>query len=370
MKKSLHIVSFDVPYPPNYGGVIDVFYKLKALAELGVEIYLHCYSFGREESEVLLSYCKKVYYYKRRPFLNSLLSTKPFRVKSRANPLLLENLKSNDYPILFEGLHSTHPLLKESFNKRTILIRAHNIEHNYYRGLAKSERSIAKKLFYQIEGRKFYNYQKTLLKANHILTIAPFEQDYFSKEFGEKAVYIPVFHQAKNVKELSERGKFALFHGDLRVPDNVKAVVYLISIFRKIDYPLVVASSFSNNSVSKEIEKHETIEFREISTKEKITKLLEDAHINVLPTFQKTGIKLKLINALFNGRHVLVTKEMAESTGLESLCLIANDKDEFKQKVLDLINKDYTREMIKKRREKLKSFNVTESAKKILELLY
>ncbi len=30
--KYLHIISFDIPYPPNYGGVIDVFYKLKALA--------------------------------------------------------------------------------------------------------------------------------------------------------------------------------------------------------------------------------------------------------------------------------------------------------------------------------------------------
>ena len=29
--KEVHIVSFDVPYPPNYGGVIDVFYKIKTL---------------------------------------------------------------------------------------------------------------------------------------------------------------------------------------------------------------------------------------------------------------------------------------------------------------------------------------------------
>ena len=27
----LNIVSFDVPYPPDYGGVIDVFYKIKEL---------------------------------------------------------------------------------------------------------------------------------------------------------------------------------------------------------------------------------------------------------------------------------------------------------------------------------------------------
>ena len=36
--KKIHIVSFDIPYPPNYGGIIDVFYKIKTLFELGYEM--------------------------------------------------------------------------------------------------------------------------------------------------------------------------------------------------------------------------------------------------------------------------------------------------------------------------------------------
>ena len=34
----LHVVSFQVPFPPDYGGLIDVYYKLKALKEAGDEI--------------------------------------------------------------------------------------------------------------------------------------------------------------------------------------------------------------------------------------------------------------------------------------------------------------------------------------------
>ena len=50
--KHLHIVSFDIPYPPNYGGVIDVYYKLKALHRKGVKIILHCFEYpGRARSE-------------------------------------------------------------------------------------------------------------------------------------------------------------------------------------------------------------------------------------------------------------------------------------------------------------------------------
>ena len=41
--KELHVVAFDVPYPANYGGVIDIFYKVQALSEAGVKVHLHCY---------------------------------------------------------------------------------------------------------------------------------------------------------------------------------------------------------------------------------------------------------------------------------------------------------------------------------------
>ena len=33
MQKKLHIISFDIPYPPTYGGVIDVFFKINQTYE-------------------------------------------------------------------------------------------------------------------------------------------------------------------------------------------------------------------------------------------------------------------------------------------------------------------------------------------------
>ncbi|RXM39833.1 hypothetical protein BOQ62_09820 [Chryseobacterium sp. CH21] len=41
--KQLHIISFNDPYPPTYGGIIDVYYKIKALSALGIKIHLHCF---------------------------------------------------------------------------------------------------------------------------------------------------------------------------------------------------------------------------------------------------------------------------------------------------------------------------------------
>ena len=56
--KEIHIVAFTIPYPANYGGVIDVFYKIKALYKLGVKINLHCFKYDRTDSIELNKYCK------------------------------------------------------------------------------------------------------------------------------------------------------------------------------------------------------------------------------------------------------------------------------------------------------------------------
>ena len=39
----INFVSMDIPDPPNYGGAIDIFYKIKAITELDCKIILHCF---------------------------------------------------------------------------------------------------------------------------------------------------------------------------------------------------------------------------------------------------------------------------------------------------------------------------------------
>ncbi|HXB41966.1 MAG TPA: glycosyltransferase family 1 protein, partial [Bacteroidia bacterium] len=85
MENSLHIVSFDVPFPANYGGVIDVFYKLVNLYKAGIKITLHCYEYGRGEQKELEKYCQKVYYYKRKTSFLKQLSPVPYIIKSRTS---------------------------------------------------------------------------------------------------------------------------------------------------------------------------------------------------------------------------------------------------------------------------------------------
>ena len=156
--KTIHIVAFDVPFPADYGGVIDIFYRIKALHHLGVNIILHCYEYGRGEQKELEKYTSKVYYYKRSISILKWFSKTPFIINTRDSKLLLQNLEKDDFPILFEGIHTTFHLSNSSLVKRITMVRTHNIEHDYYSSLAKQSTGL-KKLFFNSDAKKLINYE-------------------------------------------------------------------------------------------------------------------------------------------------------------------------------------------------------------------
>ncbi len=369
MSKQLHIVSFDVPLPANYGGVIDVFYKLKTLSELGVKIHLHCFYKDRQPQSELHKYCETVNYYPRKAKLNNIFSKLPFVVQSRISKLLINNLNKDNYPILFEGLHCTHQLLNKNFKNRKIFVRAHNIEHNYYKGLANSETNLAKKLFFKKESEKLKAYEKVLKKTTGILSISPLEHHYF-KSLYNHTHYLPVFHQNKEVKSLTPRGDYALYIADLRISDNQKVAYFLIEVFKDLDYPLIIASSFNNKNFKIVANKFKHITFKQILTQKEADELLANAHLNVMLTFQPTGIKLKLINTLFAGRFCLTNSTMVNDTGLKTLCLTADSITAFKNMVETYKNKPFTTENLVKRQTLLTEFNPLKNAQKLIDLIW
>lgn len=369
MSDCLHLVSFEVPYPANYGGAIDVFYKIKALRELGIKIYLHAFEGRNTKSKELKLYCEKVYYYKRKKSGLQALSFLPYIVSTRASKNLLKNLKSIKAPILFEGLHSTFPLFKHKFEDRIILVRTHNIEHEYYKGLAGSETNFGRRLLFYAESFKLKLYEKVLKRADYILPISQADHAYFQEQYKVPSILIPPFHANKAVRKPSKKGYFALYHGDLKVPDNQKAVEYLYKVFKSVDYPLVIAGNLDYSPIDAKTCRNKKISFIQLENDEQLLELFKRAHINVLPTFQNTGIKLKLINALFNSRFILCHPNMVKGTGLENLCLEAKSKSEFIKQMYRLMEREYAEEDIALRESALESFKTEANAQKIKDLI-
>lgn len=370
VKQVIQVVAFNIPYPPDYGGVIDVFYKIKALSECGVSVILHCFEYNRPRASELEKYCEKVYYYQRKKGLVFQLSPEPYIVITRANDQLITNLSSNSAPVLFEGIHTCHYLNHPLLVNHVKLVRTHNIEHEYYLNLYKSEKNLFKRMFFRLEARKLRSYEPILKAASHLLSISPSDCAYFSKKYGYSQL-VQAFHPYAEVKSKPGRGKYILFHGNLSVAENIQAVDFLLEdVLGEITFPMFIAGKNPNQNLVQKVKSLSNVQLISNPSGEQMEKLIEDAHICLLPTFQSTGIKLKLLASLFSGRYCIANSMMTDNTGLEHLCHTANTPRKMVDAVIQLFDHEFTEEEIAKRKEILaRDFSNHLNALKIVELL-
>lgn len=372
--KHLHIISFDIPYPPNYGGVIDVFYKIRTLHELGVKIHLHCIEYpGRVRTEELNKYCEQVSYYPRKTGILSALSIKPYIVTSRRSDEMIDNLLKDDHPILFEGMHSCYYLDDIRLKNRIKVYRESNIEHRYYFNLFKVDRNIRNKLYFLLASVKLFAYQRILRNSSLMLTVSEQDRNYLQKQFpGKKVVHLPSFHANNEIRISEGKGDYALYHGNIEVPENEFAGRFLINqVFDDLDIPLVIAGMNPRDRFRKLAGAFRNVTLVANPGDEQMFNLIRDAHVHVLVTFQATGLKLKLLNTLYNGRFCLVNNAMISGTTLGELCESANTARELKDKVKSLFSKEFTREDIDKRREILnRDYDNAANGKRLCQLIY
>lgn len=369
-EKHLHIVSFDIPYPANYGGVIDVFFKIKALSERGVKVHLHCFEYGREHSEVLERLCYSVNYYQRQAKLKKIFQPLPYIVCSRKSQELLDNLKKDDYPILLEGLHSCMVLMDPEIQKRKVFVRTHNIEHEYYQYLAKTERNFRKKLYLMQESSKLSRFESVMHKTTGILAISQKDCKYFSQYYKNVYLIMP-YNAFEEVNIIEGKSDYVLYHGKLDISENYHAAEYLVNkVFKGTDIKLKIAGMNSPKHLIKCVEKAPNVELINNPDEKTIHDLISNAQVNILVTSQSTGLKLKLLNALFNGRYCVVNDKMVEGMDVDGLCIIANDPQSIKSIVSDLMKKSFGAAEIEMRKKNMSKFyDLEETTNRLLGLI-
>ncbi len=369
-KSGLHIIAFDIPYPADYGGVIDIFYKLKSLHSLNIDIHLHCFKYGRDETQELNKYCKSVTYYDRKLNILSLFSKKPFIVKTRKNKNLLENLCKDNFPILFEGLHTTYFISDERLKFRKKIVRMHNIEHDYYLNLFKQENNLLNKLYFGLESLKLKFYEKILEKSDLILSISEKDDEYFEEKY-QKSILIPAFHEYSELRSKFGKGKYIVYHGNLSVKENEEAAIFLINtVFSKLAVPVKIAGKKPSQKLEKAIKNVKNIELISDLSYEQMSELIKNSQISVLYTFQTTGLKLKLLSSLYEGRFCICNDKMLFGTKLDKICIVAN----LSESIILQINKYFHEEfnVIQKQERQFvleQNYSNKANAKKIIDAL-
>ena len=324
MEKHLHIISPKVPYPPESTQAADIFYKIKALNMLGVKIHLHCPDDHPKSIPELEKYVTYIYTYnssygilnKHKTFFND---SPPVNYKQ-----LIKNLTNDQHPILFEGVQKIFLLKSKKIREHYTIVRPHFDEVNSFYPAKK----LKKELFKRLYNRAFKNYKKNperlLTYANTITCISPSDYEHYKKTFRNVRL-IPAFHPYVKPNSMPGKGRYILYYGNLTIPDNIKVAEFLLDqVFPYINVPVLIAGKAPTTSIKNKAAKYKHILLKANPSNTLMQDLVANAQITVIPTFVNTGIKIRLLEVLFRGRHCIVNSRMVKNTGLEGLCTIKN----------------------------------------------
>lgn len=308
-------MSFDWPWPPNYGGVIDVYYRIDALLARGVDVRLHVVAFeDRRDSypEHWAAAGLEVFFHRRRGAW-SALSRKPYITGSRQVGSLLPNLANGAPVILFEGIHCTGWLGHPRLGALAQWVRVHNVEADYYAQLAAAPTTWLRRLYYREEARRLRAYEGVVLAQADLLLPASAKDEAWCERVNPGSVFgHRSYVSTATVDVALGRGDYALFHGALHVDDNEAAARSLIRACDTlpVQAQLVIAGRAPSPALRSHIEGYAHVRLVANPSVHEMRQLIRGAQVVLLRAQHGAGYKIKLIESLALGRHVVANEAM------------------------------------------------------------
>lgn len=345
MNQHLHIVCADPPWPPDCSLSKDIFYTIESLYKIGKKIHLH-YSCGynQDHPNELNRFCESISRYRSNP--NS------------------DVFQKDNFPILMEGLRSLENILPVSQNERNVVVRIHDC--NY----APPQNSNLLRHFF---GKRRLVSQNQFPNSYTYVCMNIHDVDVFKKKFQlEKVEYVPAFISQKNICCCEGTGGYCLYHADLSLPENEKAVIWLLNkVFNDIEIPFIIAGKNPSERLNKMAHFYQHICLVKNPSTQELNDLVRKAQLIIIPSFDQTGPPSNLVESLFAGRHCITNESAVAHTMIEDLCHTANTSFQFKTLIKQLYTQPLGKNEINKRNVILSSnFNNERSAKQLSEYLW
>lgn len=348
-RKSLLIISPDFVYPPNHGGRVDIWNRIKCFYKIDFNIDLICTVKNEpliKHQDVVQKYVNKIIIVKRENKIWKMLSYKPFPMKTRSNLNLLNFNKRYDY-VFIEGGTSTIILENKTLKYKHVILRVHNDDVVYYKQLMESENIWWRKLYYLIESYKYKYLEKYILKKiSNFMFISYDEMQKYKRKYKDiNACFLPSAVEF-NFKKQSLNSKNVLIVCSLFMINNKEAIRFYIEKIHPLlcdisGYNLIIAGNSRGEGVN--WIKKLTCQYNNIKifdTPENLDELYSISSIFVNPMLHGAGVKLKTINAIVNGLPVVSTSVGNEGTGLKpgKEIYVSDDVEEYVNYIKILLN--------------------------------
>ena len=167
-------------------------------------------------------------------------------------------------------------------------------------------------------------------------------------------------------------GTYCLFHGDLQVPLNERTAIRLLTrIFHQLKIPFVIAGRNPSPQLMElaHREQHTCLVANPSDTE--MEDMIARAHLHILPAQHNTGIQLKLLHALYQGRHCIVNSAAITQEVLAPLVQTAESDEALTNLIKQVYQQPLREEEFLLRHELLdKTFDSKNQANAMMGILF
>lgn len=349
-------ITMELPYPANSGGRIYTWERLNQIKKYNNNIFLFSLKEKNEvvEYDKLSQICYKVNVYERgSKYLRGIVNfCKPYPVISRYSKEMYEAIqnviRSNNIDIIIIDIPEMLLNCPMDNNIPKILTQ-HNIEYEVLKSIAKDSNNIMKKVIFYIEYLKMKKFEHKFYSSGLIdgyVFISEEELVEFKKYFDIKNyVVISQGYDIKNCdvvnKTTDQSEKVIVFTGKMNYQPNIEAVKWFSNeIFRNIKLKIDNVKFYIVGKLpTEEVKALSTEDIIVTGEVESIEPYIKKADLVVIPLKSGGGVKIKLFEALGNGKLVVTTDKGIEGTEFKNNIhvLVANNENDFSEACIRLI---------------------------------
>jgi glycosyltransferase involved in cell wall biosynthesis len=366
-KKKVVLWCSKPPYPAQDGGSRAIQSTLKSLQRLDLELWVVCLSTYKhpflpekwtkemdQERLLIVPVQTKVHWWMG---FKMLWSTSPFQLwrfgrtpkKQKAKARAFWDAISPDL-VIWDGLPATwwRKILKIEPQVKEIY-RSHNVEHKVYEALWQRKKNPLKKALLLKENRRLCAYEEQLWKSvDEVWSISELDHQVISRHKGVKSTYWPTPYYGQFSKvSLGEPIRF--FHlGAMDWKPNRAGVEWLV----KEVWPLVIkvipdaTLHLAGKAFPKDVDWGKQPGISCYGELDEIGPFISQMDVLIVPVWEGSGIRIKILEALDFGKFVLSTPVGLEGLSEELKATIpsTNKPEEFAQLMLRLYQNPKERE--------------------------
>ncbi len=345
-----------VPFPPNDGGTVGVYQALMGLVDLGIDVTFFSLNPSRnhtniEDTKELERIPHKYIYNINTDItawgaLSNLLQNKSYHISRFYNQSIANNLaellQQNRYDIVhFDGLQITVYLdIVRQHSQAKCVMRAANVEHKIWEGLAANETNILKKWYLKTAAKQLKTYELTTIKKlDGIISVSIEDKDFFKQSGYNKPIHIG--YTGFDVTKLPAitNVENCIYHiGAMDWMPNIEGLRW----FMKEVWPLVHSQKpdyilhLAGKNMGEEFYQYQNLNVKNHGQVFNAMEFVADKSTLIVPLFSGSGMRVKTVEAMAMGKCIIGTEMAAQGlpSDVKKYLIIVNSAQEFAEKII------------------------------------